>query len=238
MTDKPVKIGDWEPKNYDGRYRGEVTLREAFAQSINSVAVQLLQEVGVDRVIAMAKSLGVDSTLPPKPDLALGWAEVTLLEMTRAMDAIATDSKSIEPYTVRAISAKTGSLYTRLPANPERPDWNRLDMMRLLEAVVTEGTGRTARLDGRRSAGKTGTSDAYRDAWFVGFTSDIVVGVWVGNDDDSPMDKITGGDLPARIWRDFVIEAEKIKAEPSPPATGSSGRTAPPLKAMKAAAGR
>jgi membrane peptidoglycan carboxypeptidase len=238
MVDKPVEIGDWEPKNYDGQYRGEVTLREAFAQSINSVAVQLMQAVGIERVIATAKSLGVESKLPAKPDLALGWAEVTLLEMTRAMDAIATGSKSIEPYTVRAIGAKTGSLYTRLPANPESPDWNRLDMMRLLEAVVTEGTGRAARLDGRRSAGKTGTTDAYRDAWFVGFTTDLVVGVWVGNNDNSPMDKITGGDLPARIWRDFVIEAEKIMAEPAAPAVGSSARPAPPVKAMKAAASR
>ena len=237
MVDKPVRIGDWEPKNYDGQYQGEVTLREAFAQSINSVAVQLAQAVGVDRVVAMARSLGVESKLPPKPDLALGWAEVTLLEMTRAMDAIATGNKSIEPYTVHSISARTGALYTRLETVPNPPDWNRLDMMRLLEAVVTEGTGKAARLDGRRSAGKTGTTDGYRDAWFVGFTTDIVVGVWVGNDDNSPMDKVTGGDLPARIWRDFVIEAEKIMTgSAAPPAVGSSGQPAPRVKAMKAAA--
>jgi len=160
-----------------------------------------------------------------------------LLEMTRAMDAIATNNKSIEPYTVRSIGAKTGSLYTRLETVPTPPEWNRLDMMRLLEAVVTEGTGKAARLDGRRSAGKTGTTDAYRDAWFVGFTTDIVVGVWVGNDDNSPMDNVTGGDLPAKIWRDFVMEAEKIMTEPAaPPTVGSSGQPKPPVKAMKAAA--
>ena len=120
---------------------------------------------------------------------------------------------------------------------PDPPEWNRLDMMRLLEAVVTEGTGKAARLSDRRSAGKTGTTDAYRDAWFVGFTSDIVVGVWVGNDDNSPMDKVTGGDLPARIWRDFVIEAEKIMTEPAvPAAVGSSGDQRTAAKAMKAAA--
>ena len=235
IVDKPVKIGDWEPKNYDGQFRGEVTLRTAFAESINSVAVQLLQAVGVERVIEMAKSLGVESKLPAEPDLALGWAEVTLLEMTRAMDAIATGNKSIAPYTVRSIGAKTGALYTRLETVPDPADWNRLDMMRLLEAVVTEGTGKAARLGNRRSAGKTGTTDSYRDAWFVGFTTDIVVGVWVGNDDNSPMDKVAGGELPARIWRDFVTEAEKILAEPAPaPAIGSSGRPATPVKSVTA----
>ena len=235
IADKPVKIGDWEPKNYDGRFRGDVTLRTAFADSINSVSVRLLQAVGVERVIAMAKSLGVESKLPTEPDLALGWAEVTLLEMTRAIDAIATNNKSVEPYTVRAIGAKAGPLYTRPETVPDPPEWNRLDMMRLLEAVVTEGTGKAARLN-RRSAGKTGTTDSYRDAWFVGFTTDIVVGVWVGNDDNSPMDQVTGGDLPAKIWRDFAIEAEKIMAEPSAPvAVGNSGRAA---TAVKAAAGR
>jgi penicillin-binding protein 1A len=238
VFDKPVKIGDWEPKNHDGNYRGEVTLRTAFAQSINSVSVQLLQTIGIERVIATARSLGVESKLPPEPDLALGWAEVTLLEMMRAVDAIATNSRSIEPYTVRAISAKAGPLYTRPEITPERPDWNRLDMMRLLEAVVTEGTGKAARLPNQRSAGKTGTTDSYRDAWFVGFTTDIVVGIWVGNDDNSPMEQVTGGDLPAKIWRDFAIEAEKIMAEPAAPVAvgSSSAKPATPVKAS--AAGR
>ena len=230
MVDQPIQIGDWQPRNYDERYLGPVPLRTAFAQSLNSVAAQLAQAVGIDHVIAMAKSLGIQSELPGVPSLALGSAEVTLWEMTRAMDAIATDSKSIEPYMVRSIKAETAAplLYTRPETVAERPDWNRTDMMHLLEAVVTDGTGKAARL-GRRSAGKTGTTDEYRDAWFVGFTSDIVVGVWVGNDDDSPMEHVAGGEIPARIWHDFVVDAEKIMAKPGAPAPGAlTGSAAPP----------
>jgi len=231
MVDQPVEIGDWQPKNYDGEYRGRVTLRTAFAQSLNSVAAQLAQAVGIDRVVAMAKSLGVQSELPAVPSLALGSAEVTLFEMTRAVDAIATNSKSIDAYTVRSIKSQTAAplLYTRPETSTERPDWNWAAMMHLLEAVVTDGTGRAARVD-RRSGGKTGTTDEYRDAWFVGFTSDIVVGVWVGNDDNSPMDKVAGGEIPAKIWHDFVIEAEKIIAKPNvpPPEQPLTGSAKPP----------
>src|SRR5204862_8021339 len=125
------------------------------------------------------------------------------------------DMRSIEPYTVRSIRAPSAMLHTRPEAQVDRPDWHaaRAPMMQLLEAVVTEGTGKAARLD-RRAAGKTGTTDEYRDAWFVGFTTDIVVGVWVGNDDNSPTDGVTGGELPAKIWHDFVSEAERIMVKP------------------------
>jgi penicillin-binding protein 1A len=234
VIDQPVQIGDWEPKDYDGRYHGRVSLDTAFAQSFNSVAAQLIQAVGVDRVIAMAKSLGVQSELPAVPSIALGSAEVNLLEMTRAMDAIATDSKSIEPYTVRSIKSKgSAPIYIRPEAVSDRPGWQGAwpDMMRLLEAVVTQGTGRAARLD-RRAGGKTGTTDDYRDAWFVGFTTDIIVGVWVGNDDHSPMDQVAGGDIPAKIWHDFTTEAERIMAKQPPGIPGAlTGSTTPPASA-------
>jgi penicillin-binding protein 1A len=214
VTDQPVTIGDWEPKNFEGDYQGPVTLRTAFAQSINTVSVQLTEAVGVDRVIKMAKSLGVHTELPAVPSLALGSAEVTLLDMTAAMDAIAVDGKAIEPYTIRSIrSGSRAQLYARPDTVIEKPDWNRAALVQLLEGVVTNGTGRAARL-GRRAAGKTGTTQDYRDAWFIGFTSDIIVGVWVGNDDNSPMDRIVGGDLPAKIWHDYVEEAERIVATP------------------------
>ncbi|HEX6441691.1 MAG TPA: PBP1A family penicillin-binding protein [Stellaceae bacterium] len=231
VVDQPVQIGDWEPKNYDGRYRGRVSLETAFAQSLNSVAAQLIQAIGPERVVAMAKALGVQSDLPSVPSIALGSAEATLLEMTRAMNTIATDSKSIEPYTIRSIRSKgSAPLYIRPEAISERPGWQAVwpDMMRLLEAVVAQGTGRAARLPDRRSAGKTGTTDDYRDAWFVGFTTDLVVGVWVGNDDHSPMDQVAGGDIPAKIWHDFAIEAERIIAR-QPPAAASAALTGPSM---------
>ena len=191
-------------------------------------------------VCVIAKSLGIHTELPAVPSLALGSAEVTLPDMTAAMDAIAVDSRSIEPYTIRKIRTGTRALlYTRPDTVVERPDWNRDALVQLLEGVVTNGTGRAAPLD-RRAAGKTGTTQDYRDAWFIGFTSDIVVGVWVGNDDDSPMDGVVGGDLPAKIWHDYVEEAERIMStpiaaaphhaapQPTPPAapTPTSGRVA------------
>src|SRR5437667_4942762 len=139
--------------------------------------------------------------------------------MTAAMDAIAVNAKSIEPYTIRRIRAGSQApLYTRPEALIETPGWNRTALVQLLEGVVNNGTGRAARL-GRRAAGKTGTTQDYRDAWFIGFTADIVVGVWLGNDDDSPMDRVVGGDLPAKIWHDYVEAAEQIIATPVAAAT-------------------
>jgi penicillin-binding protein 1A len=231
VVDQPVTIGDWQPKNFEDGYRGPVSLRTAFADSINTVSVQLTQAVGVERVVEMAKSLGIQTELPAVPSLALGSAEVTLCDMTATMDAIAIDSKRIEPYTIHSIS--TGGrtpLYRRPPTDFEKPDWNRDALLQLLEGVVDNGTGRAARVD-RLAAGKTGTTQDFRDAWFVGFTSDIVVGVWVGNDDDSPMDGVVGGDIPAKIWHDFVTDAERIVAAPAvaPQApVAAEGTTGPP----------
>jgi membrane peptidoglycan carboxypeptidase len=225
LVDQPVEIGDWEPTNYAGRFRGPVSLRTAFAQSLNSISVQLVQQIGVARVIEMARSLGVTSELPAVPSLALGTAEVSLLEMTGAMDGIAINSKSIKPYTVQAIRAHGKTpLYAHPEVVPETPGWNRNAMMSLLQAVVNEGTGKAARLD-RPVAGKTGTSQDYRDAWFVGFTSDFVVGVWAGNDDDTPTQQVVGGELPAKIWHDFVAAAERIKASRTA-ATNGNGSVA------------
>ena len=214
MIDRPVQIGSWEPENYGGGFRGQVTLRTAFAHSINSVAVQLADAVGIQSVIDTARKLGVQSELPAVPSLALGSGEVTLLEMTRAFAAIAANAESIEPYAVRAIRKGDQALFTR-PKSELQPANNqgaRAAIRDLLTSVVREGTGRAARINGP-AAGKTGTSQSYRDAWFIGFTSGLVVGVWVGNDDNSPTRSVAGGDMPARIWNEFVTQSAAARAK-------------------------
>jgi 1A family penicillin-binding protein len=232
LVDRPVQIGEWEPENYGGRYRGQVTLRVAFANSLNSIAVQLSEAVGVPRVIEVAKKLGVQSDLPAVPSLALGSAEVSLLEMTRAFAAIAANVDNVEPYGVRAIRRGDQALYTK-PAVTLRPAADqaaRADMRDLLASTVREGTGKAARLP-VPVAGKTGTTQEHRDAWFIGFTSDFVVGVWIGNDDNSPTNGVTGGSLPATIWREFVTQAGPARANSAVAAAARKPAAAAPAPA-------
>jgi penicillin-binding protein 1A len=209
VVDQPVSIGDWEPENFGDRFYGPVTLRTAFAHSLNSVAVQLAQSVGIDNVIGTAKELGVRSDLPAVPSVALGSGNVTLLEMTRAFANVAMNKTDIDPYAVSGITKDEQAVFTRSPPPDETSDNPAVHaaMIDLLSSVVREGTGRAAALD-QQVGGKTGTSQDYHDAWFVGFTSDIIVGVWVGNDDNTPMNSVTGGSLPVTIWHDFVRAAE------------------------------
>jgi penicillin-binding protein 1A len=220
LVDAPVQIGDWEPQNASGRFRGAVNLRTAFAQSINTIAAQLADEIGIPAVIEMAKRLGVQSELPNVPSLALGSAEVTLLEMTRAFAGVAA-GQPVEPYAVRAIRGKDQALYTRPAAAtaPREVLRGRPAMLELLTAVVREGTGKAAALK-MPVAGKTGTAQEYKDAWFVGFTPELVVGVWFGNDDNSPTNRVAGGDLPARVWRDFTAQATTVMARKRAVASG------------------
>jgi penicillin-binding protein 1A len=214
LVDRPIQIGNWEPENYGGRFRGEVTLRTAFANSLNSVAVQLADKMGVQSVIHTARTLGVQSALPAVPSLALGSAEVTLIEMTRAFAAIATDVETLEPYSVRTIQKGEQALFARPKSGLVRAKnpAARAAMRDLLASVVREGTGRAARVS-VPAAGKTGTSQEHRDAWFIGFTPDVIVGVWVGNDDNSPTRGVTGGDLPARIWNEFITQSSAARAK-------------------------
>ncbi len=210
--DKPVRLGPWSPQNYGGRYRGSVTVQEALARSINTVAVRLTQEVGPERVAALAGRFGVGG-LPAEPHLsiALGTYEVSLLDLTGGYQVLQREGRRYPPYLVEVISTAGGrELYRRQPSgalqvyDPKRAR----AMVGMMQGVVDHGTGQRASF-GRPAAGKTGTTQNWRDAWFIGFTPDWVAGVWVGNDDNRPMNKVTGGALPAQIWRLFMIDAHK-----------------------------
>ena len=218
MVDQPVTIGDWSPQNDDSRFRGRVDLRTAFADSINTVAAQLGQAVGIPNVIATARKLGITADLPDVPSLVLGSAEVSLLEMTRAYANVAGNTTAIEPFGIAKMTSSNGQvLYTRPPRPKDAPIGPARDLMvDAMQAVVDQGTGRAAHPDTFAAAGKTGTSQDFRNAWFIGFTPNVTVGVWVGNDDNSPMNREFGGDMPAKIFHDFVEKAEPALA-PKPP---------------------
>ena len=184
-------------------------MRESLAESLNSVAVQIAERAGRDKVIAAARRLGITAPLQPNPSLALGTSEVTLVELTAAYASLANGGNATWPFGISAIRASAGAiLYRREGTGGGRviaaENLRALDDM--LAGVLTVGTGRAAAI-GRPAVGKTGTSQDFRDAWFVGATADLVAGVWIGNDDGSPMKRVTGGGLPAEIWRTFMAGA-------------------------------
>ena len=216
VEDRPLRVGEWQPKNYGGRYRGSLTLEEAFAVSSNVAAVRLSERVGRQNVIQAARDLGVTSPLANHPSLALGTSGVTLLEMTSAYAAVAAGAYPIRP---RGLEEAQRPWYRRIwdSAMATSGDSSFDEMRELLSAVVTKGTGRGAALQ-VPTFGKTGTSQDNRDAIFIGFTEDLVVGVWVGNDDNTPLGQVAGGGLPARIWRDFTSQAVGASAAAPAPA--------------------
>ncbi len=212
VQDTPVTVAGWSPRNDSGTYQGLITLRTALAQSVNSVAVRLQQEVGTSRVIALAQRLGIKSELRPSPSIALGTSEVSVLELTGVYGVLASGGLSVAPHAIRAVRTGAGAaVYTR-PAYPQRmlvsPD-HVGEISDMLHSAVTSGTGRRALLPRHPTAGKTGTTQEFRDAWFVGYTAQLVAGVWVGNDDGKPMNKVVGGGLPARIWREVMLAAHE-----------------------------
>tara|TARA_R110002033_G_scaffold103898_9_gene151444 strand:- start:2250 stop:4199 length:1950 start_codon:yes stop_codon:yes gene_type:complete len=209
MVDKPVTIDKWQPTNYGGGYLGPMTLSEALARSTNTVAAQLAQESSEERVIALAKRFGMTSDMEPFPSIALGSQAVTMWEMVRAFGAFESGGLRMDPYLIDKIEDSRGMvLYQRPEYERERvypydlaEDMNAM-MARVVNAPI--GTGGRARIKNWTVAGKTGTSQDWRDAWFVGFTAAYVGAVWVGNDDDSPMKRVTGGGLPADLWSDMM----------------------------------
>lgn len=207
VNDAPFAIGDYNPKNYNERYYGDITLATAFAKSVNSVPLKLTETYGIDSVLDMAGRLGVGTKLRREYSTVLGASEMTLLDLTTIYAVVWNDGQSVRPYSITKITDPAGNvLYERNPSDPINviaPQTVEY-MTELLYDVVSRGTGRRANAPGVRG-GKTGTSNNNRDAWFIGANSDLVIGVWVGNDDFTPMDsKITGGTIPAEIFHDIV----------------------------------
>jgi penicillin-binding protein 1A len=213
MEDAPISVGGWRPHNYKGEYKGTVTLEQAFAESLNTVAVRLSQAVGIGEVRKLAKLMGVRSNLNEMPSLALGAADVTLKEMVTAYAHLASGGKVVVPYGIVKVVRKSDNKVLYARSNDDDfsdieviPAADVAKMNVLLKAVVNYGTGRAANI-GRDVGGKTGTTSDYRDAWFLGYSPQMVAGIWVGNDDNSRMVNVTGGSIPARIWRDTMREA-------------------------------
>ncbi len=218
VFDQPIRIGNWEPGNYNQKYLGEVTLRTAMALSLNSVAAQLAASVGPENVVAVAHRLGITSHLGNDASIALGTSEVTLLELTSAFTPFANGGYSIVPFSVRRIVTRDGQvIYERSGDGLGQAMSNRDlgSMNSMMRAVVTQGTAKKAQIPDFDIAGKTGTSQDYRDAWFVGYSSYLVAGVWLGNDDNSPTKAVTGGSVPAAIWKD-VMEVAHANLSPAP----------------------
>ncbi len=215
IDNREITQGSYRPGNSGGRYSDSLTLEDAFAQSSNVAAVRLFGEVGSEKVIETARDLGVTSELTKgDPSMALGTSTMSLLELTSAYAAVAANAYPVEPH---AFARPERGWFENLVDGPSSlPGKTHRQMEALLRAAINKGTGRAATLSGP-NFGKTGTTQDNRDALFVGYAGDLVVGVWIGNDDNSPLDGISGGGLPARIWRDFMTQALGVSAGPSQP---------------------
>ncbi len=211
VTDSPVTLGEWAPENYDAGYEGAVTLTEALARSINTVAVKLGEKVGVQKIADTAARLGISSPIPSNLSIALGSSSVTLLELTSAYSTFATNGERAVPYGIAEIADMNGEvLYKHRPASYHvTSPQNAQAMTYMLHQVMVSGTGRRGALPDSLTAGKTGTSQDYRDAWFIGYTGSEIAGVWFGNDDNSPTKRATGGNFAAPVWRDYMVASQK-----------------------------
>ena len=212
--DGPVNIGGWKPQNYTNDYKGKVTLRYSMAHSLNTVAVKLTAEVGAWKVVRTARRLGINSKLHAQPSIALGTAEVTLLELAGAYAPFANGGQRVLPHVITRIRNGDGKLLYRR-RNSTTGQVVALHyvgaMNDMLNSALVRGTGKRAAIPGHVAGGKTGTTQDLRDAWFVGYTAHYVAGVWIGNDDNSRMKKVTGGTLPAGLWHDIMLYAHEGK---------------------------
>ncbi len=213
IADAPFEAGGYRPRNIDRRYLGLISLREALVRSRNVATVRLAERIGRWRIRELAQRLGYEGGLPDDPTLALGSGATTLRDLVELFATLANGGRPVRAHLVAAIRDRQGGFFAIEPPRPGPPVVARrplCQLLRVLEEVVRRGTGRRAAFaGGHPTAGKTGTSQNYRDAWFVGFTAHYVTGVWVGRDDDRPMNGLTGGDLPARIFAGFMVDAHR-----------------------------
>jgi 1A family penicillin-binding protein len=227
VVDRPITVKGWSPQNYGGGYAGTMTLTDAVAGSVNTVAVRTAQDVGMRRVQDMAQRLGMISAIAPGLASALGTSEATLLEMTGVYATIANGGALANPWAVRRAWLRGDgpgkALFAQPPGGGAQAISGRHAAMltSMLEEVVRRGTGARAALGDRPAAGKTGTTQAARDAWFIGYTADYVTGVWMGYDDNTPLTGVTGGGLPADIWRETMLRLHRGLAPR--PLTGAGG---------------
>ena len=215
IEDRPLTMtipgsGKWSPKNYSGKYEGAVTLSEALAKSINTVAVRLSEKTGRERVRSLASNLGISSEIANGPAVALGVSEATLIEMTAAYAAFTNGGHLAIPTGIREITIRGDEapvMTASQTANGAKviSENSAAKLTSMMRRVITSGTGRRADLGNIPAAGKTGTTQAARDAWFIGFTGHYVVGVWMGKDDNAPLIGVTGGGLPAEIWKEVMV---------------------------------
>ncbi|MFT0892543.1 transglycosylase domain-containing protein [Pseudochelatococcus sp. G4_1912] len=229
--DGPVNINGWQPQNFSRRYSGPVTLATALTYSLNTVVVKLAMEVGPKAVAETAQRLGITSPLQANATIALGTSEVSPLELTAAYAPFANGGTGVVPWIIRDVKTTDGKLvYQRQPNDLGRvvSEENVSMMNYMLHQVVTSGSGKRGAIPGYEIAAKTGTSQEARDAWYVGYTSGIVASVWLGNDNNSPTNNITGGTLPAEAWRAFMVEALKdVTPKPLPGSPWSAGGPPP-----------
>jgi penicillin-binding protein 1A len=237
--DAPITIKGWNPENYSRKYLGEVTLTQALSKSLNTVAVRLGQEVGPKAIVRTAHRLGIASDLEPNASIALGTSEVTPLELVTAYAAFANGGIGVQPHVITRVRTANGKqLYARRNANNGRviePQYVAMMNSMLEQTLQKGGTAEKADLPGWQAAGKTGTSQDWRDAWFIGYTSDLIAGVWLGNDDNEPTKKSSGGNLPVEIWSRFMkaaLQGVPVTGLPSgewrSPEVPSPDATAPP----------
>jgi len=239
VVDSPVCIGNWCPKNYSGGHSGSMTVTQALTRSINVIPVKLSialgngnPKIGRAKIRDIAKKMGLRTPLPDTPSMPIGADEVTVLDHTGGYATFVNGGKAVTPHSILEVRTGTGDLIWRFDRDGKKPvqvitPQVANDMNMMMSKVVEEGTARRAQLDGIKAAGKTGTTNAHRDAWFVGFTGNFVLGIWYGNDDYTPMQQMTGGSLPAQTWKEIMAYAHQgIELKPIP-GLGPQQPTAP-----------